>query len=113
MSDSLVIEDLEIWTRIGLKEQERTSEQRLLVTITLELEHAGRHADNLDQSIDYAAVAFDVRALAAKERLTIEFFAEETAETILKKYHPHSIRVTVKKFALPGCSGASLTIERP
>jgi len=113
MRDLLTIEDLELSTRIGIAAEERKVPQRVLVTITMELAVSRPHSDDLSQSIDYAAVAGAVQTLAITERKTIESLAEEIASVVLKQYGGTSVRVTVKKFALPGCAATSLTLERP
>jgi dihydroneopterin aldolase len=113
MRDSLTIDSLELWTHIGMGEEERRSEQRLLVTIAMELAHEGPHGDDLRRSIDYEQVVAHVRTEAKRERHTLECFAEEAAAMILGNFQPRRVRITVKKFALPGVAGTSLTIERP
>ncbi|MDD4627835.1 MAG: dihydroneopterin aldolase [Candidatus Peribacteraceae bacterium] len=113
MPDLLTIENLELRTRIGLPEEERAKEQRVLVTVELSLATTQHHHDDLEQSIDYASVVESVLELAKTERRTMEFFAEEIAALILKKFRAKSVCVTVKKFALPGIDHASFTVTRP
>ncbi len=114
MSDILTIADLELWTRIGVPALERETEQRLLVTVemTIDARLAGK-TDDVKKSVNYADVATDLKTLAMKERKTIERFAEDAAVMILRAYHPASVRVTVRKFALPGANVVELTIRRP
>jgi FolB domain-containing protein len=113
MPDLLAIENLELRTRIGITEAERAQEQRVLVTLELSLAGNGPHRDDLKRSIDYAAVVESVKELAKTEHRTMEFFAEETAALLLKNSRLGSVRVTVKKFALPGIEHASFSITRP
>ena len=109
MEDTLRIKNLELWTHIGVTEEERTKEQRLLIDISLQIK-----VPNKDLiSIDYEKVAKDIRALGGKERQTIERLATDVADMILKKYSLESVTVTVKKFPLPGIKHVSLTITRP
>ena len=97
------------WTHIGITDEERTKEQRLLIDLTLHTTIAG--SDLI--SIDYEKVAEDVRALGKEERQTIEKLATDIADTVVKKHHPESVTVTVTKFPLPGTKHISLTITRP
>ncbi len=112
--DSLFIDSIELWTRIGVPEEERQKEQRLLVTVELllDLSSAGK-SDDVAQSINYDQVTQRIRALAQQERKTIEAFAEDTAQMILKEFGPQGgVKVTVWKFPLPGVKGVCATIWR-
>ncbi|MSR87047.1 dihydroneopterin aldolase [Candidatus Peribacteria bacterium] len=114
MSDLLTITDLELWTHIGVSSEERSSEQRLLVTVEMALNtKAAAKADDVTKSINYADVTEDLKKLALTERKTIERFAEDATQLILKKYKPKNVTITVKKFSIPGTRHASLTLLRP
>ncbi len=114
MPDRLVITDLEVWTRIGVPDAEREREQRLLVTIAMQTDASAVAAgDDVAAGIDYAAVAAGIRDLAARERRTIERFAEDAAAYVLDTYRPAAVEVTVRKFVIPGTRDVSLTITRP
>lgn len=107
--DTLKIKDLELWTHIGVPEKERTKEQRLLIDLTLQIKVTDKDA----VSIDYEQVVEDIRALGKTERKTVEKLAMDIAESVLKKYSPESVTVTVTKFPLPFTKHVSLTITRP
>ncbi len=112
MEDIIRISVLELWTHIGVPEEERSVPQRILISVELAL--STKSAAKRDSvSIDYATVAEDLRNLAREERRTIERLAEDAAAVILKKYRPKSVSVTVHKFALPGAKEVTLTITRP
>lgn len=112
--DSLSIHDLELWTRIGVPDEERKTEQKVLVTIELigDLSPAGK-TDDVTRGIDYETLVNDVRVLATTERKTIERLAEDIAAMILKSYKPQSVKVSVFKQPLPGVRGVKATITRP
>ena len=62
--DTLTITDLELWTRIGVPDDERETEQRILVTIELSLDLSAVSAsDDVTQGMDYETLTNDVRAL--------------------------------------------------
>lgn len=113
--DSLFLQDIRVWTRIGVPADERTREQCLLVSI--ELFHptqAVSKNDNVTAGINYDDVVEEIQTLAKTERRTIERFAEDIAHAILKKYKPEGgmkVRVA-KKPDLP-LESASVTIFRP
>ncbi|MBM3227530.1 dihydroneopterin aldolase [Candidatus Peribacteria bacterium] len=112
--NTLTIHDLELWTHIGVPEEERKTEQRILVTIELlsDLSPVGK-TDDVTQGIDYEQLVHDVRVLAKIERKTIERLAEDIAAMILKSYKPESVKVSVLKQPLPGVRGVKATITRP
>lgn len=113
MQDRLSITDLELRTRIGVTEDERANDQRLLVTVEMETDAAkvALH-DDVMAGIDYGVVAADLRELAQSERKTIERFAEDAAAMILKKHRPPTVTITVKKFVIPGTADVRITITR-
>ncbi len=112
--DKIVIEGLELWTRIGVPDEERTQEQRVIATIEIALDtRAAAAQDDDSQSIDYEKVTEDVRALAREEKRTLERFAEDIAKKILLTYRPQSVTVTLTKFPPPGVRAVRMTITRP
>ena len=112
--DSLYIQDLELWTRIGVPDGERKAEQRLLISIQLFLDLAPTgKSDDVSQSINYKDVANDVRDLAKTERRTLEKLAEDAAVMILKKYKPAGgVKISIQKFVLPGTKAVHVTVFR-
>ena len=114
MNDLLTISDIELRTHIGVPEEERAQEQRLLVSIVMHIDtkKAGE-SDDLSKTINYEKVRFDVLDLAKKERKLIESFAEDIATMILNEHDAYNVTVTVKKFILPDTKEVSITIQRP
>jgi len=114
MRDILRIHELSVWTRIGIPETERVEEQQLQVTVELFTDTAlTAKRDDLIGAIDYNEVAKCIHRIAATERRTLERFAEDTAQTILKEFKPNKVTVTAQKFVLPETKGVSVTITRP
>jgi FolB domain-containing protein len=113
MTDLLVIENLELWTHLGVPKEERTKEQRVRVTVELHLDLSkAAKTDDVNHSIDYAKLAADLKQLSQTERKTLERFAADCADLILKKYRPEAVTITATKFALPGSSGTSVTMTK-
>ena len=86
------------------------------VFLRLSLERAGK-SDALEDTVDYAAVFRDVRAVVeGKPGNLIESLAERIAEGLLEGYPPvDSLRVTVHKPGAPlggKFRDAAVTIER-
>ena len=113
MDDTITITDLELWTKIGVTEDERTKEQRVLVTVRLPVDAAAvAQDDDVSKGTSYFDVTKAVRALAAMERKTIERLAEDIASAILRNFHPASVTVTVKKFPIAGARNVAIRIHR-
>ncbi|HAI98269.1 TPA: hypothetical protein DCL30_01845 [Candidatus Peribacteria bacterium] len=114
MPDSLTIEDLELWLRIGVPQEERSHEQRILLTVQLSLDtHRAATEDSIESSVDYERLAHALRALQSRSFRTIERLAEEVSSIALQQPNIGSVTVTVRKFPLPHARAVSLTITRP
>lgn len=114
VADTLTITSFELWTRIGVPYEERSREQRILLSVQVELANGGAGtSDELKDTMDYEEITQEIRRLAKGERKTLEKLAEDIASAVLQ--HPHVARVTVtlRKFILPGTKEVSLTIVRP
>jgi dihydroneopterin aldolase len=112
--DSLYLQDIEVWTRIGVPEEERAAEQRLLVSVELfgDLSQVAR-TDDVSKGIDYERVTNDIRSLAGTVRKTVERFVEDIADMILKTYAPAGgVKVSAQKFILPGVKAVHVTVFR-
>jgi dihydroneopterin aldolase len=101
--DHLHLHGLSVVTHIGVPAEERRVPQRLKLNLTLwpqaPLTGLG---DDFSRTIDYAAVANQVRELAAaRPRQLIETLAEETADALLRSFPLRQVRVEVEKFILP------------
>lgn len=115
MPDQIHIEALEIRARIGVPEEERTTPQRLTVSLTLELKTDFRDlCDRIEATIDYAAVCEAVKALAAAQpRHLVETLAEEIAADLLKRFPIRRLTVEVRKFILSETEYVAIRIKRP
>jgi|SRR3989338_10989435 len=112
--DAITIHNLELRTHIGVPEEERAQEQRLLVSVEMNVDtKAAAKTDDVSKSIDYDRVSEELKKLAKTERMTIERFAEDAATMILDQFKPKSVTVSVKKFAVPGSDFVAIEIRRP
>jgi dihydroneopterin aldolase len=115
MSDLIRIVDLEVWTRIGVPEEERAQPQRLLVTVTISAGDLGpaARADDVGLTINYADVAARVKEFAAAQpRKLLETFAAGIADDLLAVFPMRRIHLEVKKFVLPEARHVSVELER-
>ena len=115
MPDQIHIEALEVRAHIGVPEAERAAPQRLTVTLTLEPKaHFRTLGDQIEATVDYAAVCEAVKALAAaRPRRLVETLAEEIATELLARFPIRHIAVEVRKFILPETDYVAIRIERP
>lgn len=116
--DCITVEDLEVLARVGVPEAERARPQRLLLTLLLGLDvSAAARTEDLARTVDYAAVAKEVREwLAAREWKLIETIAVQVAERLLAAHARRGVVrvvVEVKKFILPGTRHVAVRVERP
>jgi dihydroneopterin aldolase len=112
--DSLLLQNIEVWTRIGVGEDERKNLQLLLVSVELQLSIAAiATSDNVQLGIDYAEVVETIMKIAKTERKTVERFAEDISSTIRERFAVSTVRVTIEKLPKLPLEAIRLRIERP
>ena len=115
MSDAIIIEGMRLNTVIGVYPEERQNRREVIadVEIAADLRPAGA-SDDLALSLDYAAVAADLRKIAEEGSfLLLEAFAEKCAETILSRRGVTAVTVRITKpGAFADVAGAAVRIHR-
>lgn len=112
--DSIYISRLELWTHIGVPDEERAEQQCLWASVELycDLAEAGK-TDDIETTIAYDQVAIDIQELVKTERKTIECLAEDIAQMVVEKYKPEGgVKVTIEKKIIPETDHVSVTIFR-
>jgi len=113
--DKIILRNLEIQGIIGVYAWERTTLQTICISLelTVDLRAAGA-SDDINQSVDYAALADQVRRHASTAaRLTIEALAEDISHICLQDPRVASALVRVEKpGAVPGAQYAAVEIVR-
>src|SRR6266446_10115415 len=114
LSDPIHIEQLEISTRIGVPEKERSTPQRLTVSITLWPKQDSRDlGDQIDKTVDYSAVAEAARNFVSDQSVNlIETLADRLATHLLGNFAVQTIRVELRKFVLQDAKYVSVTLTR-
>ena len=112
--DRIHIEQLELLAVVGVPEAERTAPQRLLVNITLtprgDLRNLG---DNLERTVDYAAVCDAVRDFVQGCSFKlIETLAEEMASLIKARFAVAVVEIELRKFILPDTAYVAVRVVR-
>ena len=111
--DIITIHELSVPTHIGITKEERSKEQTLKVSVEISLDlSAVTKSDAIEDTINYEEVCNHIKELGKTERNTIEKFAEDTAQMILKDFKPSSVKVSVWKYILPDTNGVAVTIQR-
>ena len=113
--DQIVIQDLEVFYRVGVPDEERANPQRLLLTIELERDFTlAAQADDLEQTIDYDHLSRRLLAFGqGRDWKLIETLAVDLAALILGEFKPARVAVEIKKFVLPETRWVSVRVRRP
>ena len=110
----ITIADLEVFYCVGVPDEERAKPQRLLLTVDLEFDFGpAALTDRVTKTIDYQAVAnFLLHFGEERSWKLIEKLATDLAEGVVNEFHPDTVTVEVKKFALPQARYVSATVSR-
>ena len=112
--DAIHIEQLEVFARIGVPDDERSHPQRLTVSMTFWPTGQGRElGDDLGRTVDYAAVCAETKKFvqARSDRL-IETLADALANHLLGMFEIRRITIELRKFILPEVEFVSVTVTR-
>ena len=114
-TDAIFIEGLECRARVGVPEWERRKRQKIVLDLelTADLRRAGR-SDQVRDTVDYAAVAREVRELVgARPFRLVEAVAESAAQHVLARFPVKRVRIRARKFSVPGSESVGVEIVRP
>jgi dihydroneopterin aldolase len=112
--DTISIEDLEVFYRVGVPDPERAQPQRLL--LCLEIGHdftAAAATDDLAQTIDYYALTRRLLAFGkGRSWKLIERLAADIAQMVLTEFGARQVTVEVRKFILPEARHVAVRVQR-
>ena len=113
-SDRIHIEQLEIFTRIGVPEDERATPQRLTASISIwPYPEAPDLGDKIDKTINYSAVAEEAKSFARDHSLNlIETLADRLAMHLLKNFRMQKITIELRKYPFEDANYVSVTVTR-
>ena len=113
-TDEVRIEQLEVFTVIGVLEHERKGLQRLTVSISFwPYEHAQDLADNIEKAVNYSTVAEETKRFAREQAANlIETLADRLAAHLLKSFPIQKVTIELQKFALQDAKYVSVTVTR-
>jgi dihydroneopterin aldolase len=112
--DAIHIEQLEVFARIGVPDDERADPQRLTVSMTFWPTKQGRElGDDLSRTVDYAAVCAETATfVSARSDRLIETLADALANRLLGVFEIRRITLELRKFILPDVQFVSVTVTR-
>jgi dihydroneopterin aldolase len=113
-TDSLHIEQLEVFAHVGVMENERSQPQRLTVSITAWPDQAFENLqDDIARAVNYSALCVSAREFVdqCSARL-IETLVAQLATHLLRAFPIRQIRIELRKFVLPDAQYASVTVTR-
>ena len=113
-ADEVHIEQLEVFTVIGVLEHERKGLQRLTVSISFwPSKQAQDLADNIEKAVNYSAVAEETKRFAREQAVNlIETLADRLAAHLLKIFPIQKVTIELRKFALQDAKYVSVTATR-
>jgi len=112
--DRIQIEQLEVFARVGVTENERANPQRLTVNITAWLRvQTDDLQDDVTKTVDYSKVCQETKKFVQERSdKLIETLADGVATHLLKKFAIQRITVELRKFVLADAAYASVTVTR-
>ncbi len=113
MKGTIAIVDLEVACRIGVPDSERSTPQRLMMTLELELDLSrAATTDDIAHTVDYDALAKDLRVYcAAGEWRLLEKLAADIVARVVSAHRPLRASLEIKKFVLPQTRHVSVRVE--
>ena len=113
-SDQIHIEQLEIFARVGVPEEERATPQRLVISITLWPASDTRELnDDVGRTVNYSAVCDATKKFAGEQSYKlIETLANRLGAHLLKTFPIRKIAIELRKFVLPDAQYVSVTVTR-
>jgi dihydroneopterin aldolase len=114
VDDQIQIEQLDVFTHIGVLEEERAAAQRLSFYLTLwPARQMDQTNDEIEKAVNYAAVCAEVkRFVEARRDKLIETLANALAQHLLEAFEIRKIAVELRKYILPETEFVSVTVTR-
>jgi FolB domain-containing protein len=112
--DEIHIEQLDVLTRIGVPEEERTNPQKLTVSISFwPYKQTGDLADHIEQAVNYSTVAEETKNFVRDQSVRlVETLAERLASHLLETFPIQKVTIELRKFALQDAEYVSVTVTR-
>ena len=114
LPDEIHIEQLEVFTRVGVPEEERAKPQKLTVSISFwPYQQTSDLADHIERTVNYSTVAEETKTFLRDQAVSlIETLAERLASHLLKSFPIQKLTIELRKFVLPDAKYVSITVTR-
>lgn len=114
LPDEIHIEQLEVFTSVGVPDEERASPQRLTVSISFwPHQQISDLADHIERTVNYSTVAEETKNFLRDQSVSlIETLAERLASHLLKSFPIQKVTIELRKFALHDAKYVSVTLTR-
>ena len=114
LPDEIHIEQLDVFTRVGVPEEERANPQRLTVNISFwPYQQTSDLADHIERTVNYSAVADETKNFLRDQSVNlIETLAERLASHLLKSFPIQKVTIELRKFVLQDAKYVSVTLTR-
>jgi 7,8-dihydroneopterin aldolase/epimerase/oxygenase len=112
--DRIHIEQLELYARIGVTEDERSKPQRITVNLTI-WPKAGfeQMKDDISRTVNYVELCRAAREFIDERPFKlIETLASDLASDLLRAFPLQTVEVEIRKFVLPNTEYVSATARR-
>ena len=112
--DEIHIEQLDVFARIGVPDEERANPQRLTVSISFwPYQQISDLADHIERTVNYSAVVEETKNFVRNQSVSlIETLADRIASHLLKSFPIQKVTIELRKFALDDAKYVSTTITR-
>ena len=112
--DEIHIEQLEVFTRIGVPQEERANPQKLTVSISFwPYQQTRDFVDHIERAVNYSAVAEETKNFVRDQSVSlIETLADRLAGHLLKRFPIQKVTIELRKFALQDAKYVSVTVTR-
>ena len=112
--DAIHIDELELFARIGVTDDERASPQRLTVSITIwPNQQFNQLGDDVARAVDYSVVSAAARDfVATRSDKLIETLADALAGHLLGMFRIEQLQIELRKFALPDAQHVAAIVTR-
>ena len=114
LPDEIHIEQLDVFTRVGVPEEERANPQRLTVSISFwPYQQMSDLADHIERTVNYSTVAEETKNFVRDQSVSlIETLAERLVSHLLKNFPIQKVTIELRKFALQDAKYVSVTVTR-
>ena len=108
------VQQLEVFARVGVTEDERSRPQRLTLDITVwPRATMAQMNDDILQTVNYSDLASEARNVVDERTdKLVETLADCIAARLMDVFSIRQVRVELHKFVLPGTDYVSVTVTR-